>query len=153
MPYAAPRGQKTASSRILSEAAGPQGAAATVGCVAAGAPLLVVPALRGDDGVDGTTVFYLRKVALAKKKVRRRKQEEAEHERRTLVLGRRVSANKQLTPAESFARCAWAGHLPSQEKRRNRKKKRKKLPKSSPRSSSGRAPRTLKTGHSSTSPL
>ena len=32
----------------------PQGAA-TVGYVAAGAPLLVVPTLHGDDGIDGTT--------------------------------------------------------------------------------------------------
>ena len=35
-----------------------QGATVTVGYVAAGAPLLVVPSLRGDDGVDGTTVSY-----------------------------------------------------------------------------------------------
>ena len=42
---------------------GPQGAA-----VAAGAPLLVVPSLRGVDGVSGTTVSYLLKVALEKKK-------------------------------------------------------------------------------------
>ena len=34
-------------------------AAVTVGHVAAGAPLLVVPPLAGGDGVDGTTVYLL----------------------------------------------------------------------------------------------
>ena len=36
-----------------------QGAAATVGHVAAASLLLVVPTLDGDDGVDGTTVSFL----------------------------------------------------------------------------------------------
>ena len=61
----APRGQKTVSSAggmrraPLSEFAGPQGVAVTVGDVVAGAPLLVVPTLHGNDGVDGTTVSFL----------------------------------------------------------------------------------------------
>ena len=43
-----------------SEVAGPQGAAATVGYVAAGAPLLVVASLAGGDDVDATTVLLPR---------------------------------------------------------------------------------------------
>ena len=59
-----PRAQKTVSSggmrpAPLSDAAGPQVAAATVGYVAAGAPLLVVASLSGCDGVDATTVSFL----------------------------------------------------------------------------------------------
>ena len=115
------RAQKTDSAGGMRPAplAGPQGAAATVGHVATVLPLLV--ALRGDDGVDGTTSSYLRKVALAKKKKekeekeRRRMQEEAEHERRMLVLDRRVNANDQLTPAESNAWRDWAGEEEEEE--------------------------------------
>ena len=58
------RAQKPAP---LSEVVGPQVGAATVGYVAAGAPLPVVPTLRGDDGVDGTIVSWLLKVALRQK--------------------------------------------------------------------------------------
>ena len=36
-----------------------QGAAVMGGCVAAGAPLLVVPTLHGEDSVDGSTVSFL----------------------------------------------------------------------------------------------
>ena len=36
-----------------------QGAAVTGSCVAAGAPLLVVSTLHGEDSVDGTTVSFL----------------------------------------------------------------------------------------------
>ena len=42
----------------LAEAAEPQGGAATVGYVAP-VPLLVVPTLHGEDGVEGTTVSFL----------------------------------------------------------------------------------------------
>ena len=51
------RGTRPASP---SEVAGPLGPAATVGFVAAGAPLLAVSSLRGADGVDDTTVRFLR---------------------------------------------------------------------------------------------
>ena len=43
-----------------------QVAAATVGCVAAPVPLLVVPSMAGGDSVDGTTTKWLLKVALRK---------------------------------------------------------------------------------------
>ena len=39
--------------------AGPHGAAVTVGYVAAGAPLLMMASLAGDDDVDATTVSFL----------------------------------------------------------------------------------------------
>ena len=113
----------------------PQGAAATVGYVAASTPLLVVPSLRGADGVDGTTVSFLlaENLKLQKKeeeeeeKERRRKRKEAEHEARMQELHRRVMADEQLNPAESYAWRKWAGHLPS-EPRRKKKRKKKKLP-------------------------
>ena len=82
--YYAPRGLKTLPPGTRpappSEVAGPQGAAATVGYVAAGAPLLVVPSLRGADGVDGTTVSFLlaENLKLQKEEERRREREEAE---------------------------------------------------------------------------
>ena len=111
--YYAPRGLKTLPLGMRpappSEVAGPQGAAATVGYVAAGAPLLVA-SLAGRDDVDATTVSFLvaENLKLQKKeeeeKERRRKREEAEHEARMRELDRRVWADEQLTPAES---CAW----------------------------------------------
>ena len=77
--YKAPRGQKTATEEVektthnvpwhqktplpggrpgvLKDPA-PRGAV-TVGCVAAPGPLLVVPVVRGDDDVDGTTLRFL----------------------------------------------------------------------------------------------
>ena len=58
--------------------------AATVGYVAAGAPLLVVASLAGGDDVDATTVsFLLRKTLVLKEeeeKERRRKKEEEEEQ-------------------------------------------------------------------------
>ena len=47
----------------LEEVAEMQGAAVTVGYVAAPVPLLVVPSMAGGDGVDGTTTKWLLKVA------------------------------------------------------------------------------------------
>ena len=76
------RAQKTSSPGTrpapLSELAGPHGAAVTVGYVTAGALLLAVgvPALRGDDGVDATSLHYLLWQSLARKK----KEEEEEEE-------------------------------------------------------------------------
>ena len=51
----------------------PHVAAATIGHVVAGAPLLLVASLSGGDGVDAITVSYLLKAALQKKKRRKRK--------------------------------------------------------------------------------
>ena len=82
----APRSQKTARAGgerlgVLKDPRPPWVEAFTVGYVAAGAPLPVVPTLRGDDGVDGTTISFLLKVALqVKKKERRRRQKLEEKE-------------------------------------------------------------------------
>ena len=81
----APRGPKTLPPRMRpaspSEVAGPQVAAATVGCVAAGAPLLAVSSLRGADGVDDTAVKYLSLAELKKEE----EQEEEEERKQELV--------------------------------------------------------------------
>ena len=62
---------------------------------------------------------------------------------------RRVDAEDQLTPAESYAWRRWDGHLPLPRRKRNKRKKRR-LPRTS---SLPRAARTWETGHSSTRPL
>ena len=54
-------------------ASGPQGAAATFGYVAAGAPLLVVASLAGRDDVDATTVSFF-----VAENLKLQKEEEAE---------------------------------------------------------------------------
>ena len=90
------------------------------------APLLVVPSLRGADGVDGTTVSFLlaENLKLQKKKEeekeRRRERKEAEHEARMRELDRRVMADEQLNPAESYAWRKWRGFLPSEPRRKKR---------------------------------
>ena len=80
-PYNAPRSQKTAraSGKLPGVLKEPevQLEAATVGCVAASTPLLVVASLAGGDEVDATTTRYLLKCAL-----RQRQQEEEEERRR-----------------------------------------------------------------------
>ena len=131
-----PRGPKTPPPGMRpappSEVAGPQATAATVGYVAAGAPLAVVPSLVGGHHCRDPPPAALKKKKKKKKKreeekeERRLQLEEAEHERRELVLDRRVSANEQLTPDESYGWRASAGHLP--EKRRKKKKRRKGFP-------------------------
>ena len=135
-PHSALRGQKTPPPgerpAPLSEVAGPQRSDRTVRHSAGEAPLLVVPSLRGADGVDGTTVSFLlaENLKLQKEeeeKERRRKREEAQHEARMRELDRRVMADEQLNPAESNAWRKWRGFLPS-EPRREKKRKKKKLP-------------------------
>ena len=121
------RAQKTAlpgmRPALLSVVAGQQGAAVTVGCVAAGAPLLVVASLTGRDDVDATTVSFLvaenLKVQKRKEeeKERRRKREVAEYEARMQELDRVVWDDQQLTPTESSAR-VW--DIPVVERRRAR---------------------------------
>ena len=134
-PHYALRGQKTPPPgerpAPLSEVAGPQRSDRTVRHSAGEAPLLVVPSLRGADGVDGTTVSFLlaENLKLQKKeeeeKERRRKRKEAEHEARMQELHRRVMADEQLNPAESYAWRKWAGHLPSEPRRKKKRKKKK----------------------------
>ena len=132
-PHYALRGQKTPPPgerpAPLSEVAGPQRSDRTERHSAVLAPLLVVPSLRGADGVDGTVSFLLAEnLKLQKKKEeRRREREEAQHEARMRELDRRVWADEQLTRAESHAWRKWAGFLPS-EPRRKKKRKKKKLP-------------------------
>ena len=112
--YHAPRGLKTLPPGTRpappSEVAGPQGAAATVGYVAAGA------SLAGRDDVDE-----------AAEEGRGGEGEEAEagHEARMRELDHRVRADEQLTPAESYAWCKWAGFLPSEPRRKKKRKKKK----------------------------
>ena len=94
------------------------------------APLLVVPSLRGADGVDGTTVSYLlaENLKLQKEeeeKKRRRKREEAEYEAHMQELDRQVQANVPLTPAEPRAWRKWAGHVTMPVRRRKKSKKKK----------------------------
>ena len=111
-------------------------------------PLLSTPSLADTmaDQVDDRAVQLLLKLALSKKESdvereeRRRQEEVAEHERRMRVLDRRVAADEQLTPEESYAWRAWAGHLPG-GKRKRKKRRKRKLPKSS--SSVCRRPCTL----------
>ena len=133
----------------LSEALGPQGAAVTVGYVAAWAPLWVVPTLYGDDCVDGTTVSFLWKVALAKRKEeeemerRRELEEKAKHEAHMRILDRRFKAGGRLSSPEGdgWRRWKWRelGLPPQDETRRKGKKRRKKK---HPKFSSARAPHT-----------
>ena len=73
------------------------------------APLLVVPSLRGADGVDGTTVSFLlaENLKLQKKKEeeeRRRKREEAQHEARMQELHR----EKEKEEEEKTSLCSSA---------------------------------------------
>ena len=112
---------------------GPQRSDRTVRHSAGEVPLLVVASLAGGDKMDATTVAFLlrEQLELLKKekeeKERRRKREEAQHEARMRELDRRVHAGEQLNPAESYAWRKWAGHLPS-EPRRKKKRKKIKLP-------------------------
>ena len=70
--YEAPTGQNTVKAGRrqgdLKDPGPPWVEAVTVGYVAAEAPLPVVPTLRGEDGVDGTTVSFLFSLALEMKK-------------------------------------------------------------------------------------
>ena len=121
VPHYALQGQKTPPPgerpAHLSEVAGPQRSDRTVRNSAGETPLLVVPSLRGADGVDGTTVSFLlaESLKLQKKeeeKERSRKREEAQHEARMRELDRQMWADEPLTPAESHVWRKWAGHLP-----------------------------------------
>ena len=115
--------------------------AATVGYVAAGAPLPVVPTLRGDDGVDGTTVSYLLKVALQKKEEeeeRRRKLEEKEEEE-DKKEGMLELSRKDRTPSP---------FRPLQKRMKRKKRRKKKTSQTSAHSSRGRALLRLSAGPS-----
>ena len=93
-----------------------EGAAVTGGYVAAGAPLLVVPALHGEDSVDGTTVHFLPR---RRKRRRRRgreleeKAKEEKHEKETKVIIRKILDDLPFTQAGSAAWLQWQGVAPS----------------------------------------
>ena len=145
-----------------SEAAGPQGAAATGGYVAGGAPLLAVLSLRGFDGVDDITAKFLLQQALVLKekeeeeRVKReqeqlQRQEDQEEARLSrlhaerdalLVLGLETLSSQQKKRLNGVLDEREA-ILDRWERRRveKRRKKKKKLPKVSSHSSCGRARR------------
>ena len=86
--------------------------AATVGYVAAPVPLLSTPSLADTmaDQVDDRAVQLLLQLALKKKKREEEREEKRpEHERRMRVLDRRIAADEQITPEDSYAWRAWAG--------------------------------------------
>ena len=88
--------------------------------VTAGAPLLavVVPALRGDDGVDGTSLRYLLRRSLA------RKEEEEEEEGRRAALA--VRQLEQLLAEDGPLRQRLPEEEASSSSRPGKKKKKKK---------------------------
>ena len=85
---------------------GPQRSDRTVRHSAGDTPLLVVPALRGDDGVDGTTLRFLLEQNLSLKK----KQEEEEKERKW-------REQRKVMKAEFMALMALPSLTPLQESR------------------------------------
>ena len=85
---------------------GPQRSDRTVRHSAGDTPLLVVPALRGDDGVDGTTLRFLLAQNLSLKK----KQEEEEKEREW-------REQRKVMKAEFMALMALLSFTPLQESR------------------------------------
>ena len=120
---------------------GPQRSDRTVRHSAGDTPLLVVPALRGDDGVDGTTLQFLLEQNLSRKK----KQEEEEKERKWREQRKVMKAEfmalmalPSLTPLQARrseelveAMAAHDAFKPSSgsSKRKKKKRKRRKLPK------------------------
>ena len=93
-----------------------QGAPVTDWYVAAGAPLLVVPTLHGEDSVDGTTVSFLLvenlKLKKKKEKERRRKlKAEAKHETRLRELDHRWKAGERLRSPDGDAWREWKSVL------------------------------------------
>ena len=130
----------------------PQVAAATVGYVAAGAPLLVVAPLAGGDVVDATTVSYLLRENLRRTKEEEEKErtrvEEVKaaekHEAKMPKLGEKIRHDVPLTEAEWAALYQWQGISPkpsSSSSGKRRKRKKQKLPRSSSLSSCSRARR------------
>ena len=107
-------------------------------CPCSGASLLVVPSVAAaeSDGVDGTSLKYLLKLALQKEKEEEEKKRKEVMEERMSALNRRVRDGLPLTSAEDAAWRQWSGLPPRQEKRRKRKKRKKRrLPRSSSRPS------------------
>ena len=122
---------------------GPQRSDRTVRHSAGDAPLLVVPALRSDDGVDGTTLRFLLEQNLSLKKKQEEEEERKRLERRQVLLEEffaladvpvRRRSPQQVSRLEALAEALDddSAAPSSQPSRRKRKKKRKrKLPRNS----------------------
>ena len=133
----APRGQRAASSAgahtgVLKESE-VQLEAATVGYVAAGAPLLPVSSLHGADGVDDTAVRTLLELALHKKK--------EEEEKRKLEVEERMAQTVAGMP-ELACLEEWLT-----KRRRKKKRRKRRLPRTSSHSTCGRARRRQRQWH------
>ena len=76
----------------LSEVAGPHRSDRTVRHSARDTPVSVAPTLRGDDGVEGTTVSYLLSAALTRMK--KEKEEDARRVEKERVKARRRRRGK-----------------------------------------------------------
>ena len=122
----------------------PQGAAATVGYVAAGAPLLAVSSLRGAEGVDDTAVQFLLRAELKKKKEEdEERQQELADEALDDMLEAELDALLAIDPERLTSRqdarlsavLRERAELVERRKRRRttrkmKKRKKKKLPRS-----------------------
>ena len=110
--------------------------ALTVGYVAAGALLLVVPSLRGDDGVDGTTVSLLLAQNLKRQKEKEEEEKRKWLERREVLLavpfGRRSLAQvSRLHAVAGALDDVWEAPSSQPTKRKRKKRRKKKLPRTS----------------------
>ena len=131
--YAARRSQKTdrtAGRRpgVLKEPVPPV-VVEHAACPCSGAPLLVVPSLAAaeSDGVDGTSLKYLLKLALQMKGEEEKEKEEKRKRKEVLARAReRVRDGLPLSSAEDAAWRQWSGLPPRQEKRRKGKKRKKR---------------------------
>ena len=111
----------------------PQGAV-TVGYVAAPGPLLVVASLAGGDEVDATTVSYLLKAALVKKKEEDERKVQERKERVMRDIHRKIHANEAVSEAEWAAWRAWHGISSSSsggQKRKRKKRRKRRTPRTS----------------------
>ena len=153
--YNVPRHQKTPPPGVRpappSEVAGPQGASATGGYVAAGVPLLAVSSLRGADGVDDTAVKYLLRAELKKKK---EEEEERKQELADEVLDDKLEAEMDALMAIGHLTSRQEARLSAvireraelierRERRRTMRKRKKRRKRKTPKTSSscGRAHR------------
>ena len=119
---------------------GPQRSDRTVRHSAGDTPLLVVPALRGDDGVDGTTLRFLLEQNLSLKKKQEEEKERKWREKRKVMKAEFMAlmALPSLSPLQASrsqelveAMAAHDASKPSSgsSKRKKKKRKRRKLPK------------------------
>ena len=156
VPHEALRGQTPGSSwgrrpGVLMEPVVVEHAA----CPCSGTPLLVVPSLAAaeSDGVDGTSLKYLLKLALKEKEKEEEKMRREEEEAARSELVSLIRVPQEHRTADQVRRITAASRILSTAHKRKRKKRRKKrTPKSSSfRSSSGVRPRRCGQGSRSRS--